>query len=673
MSYMCNIRNHLLKSRAFFEIISAIILFVIAVSCSQTESELMEFDHAVSTRNVTKLFEYAKSSNRKLHNQALRALISTSGIENELIDFAIKFPSAGVFSALTVKTLDPEQIIKLKKSFDQTPREYKGDLIEVLGWHTDLRVFVWLLNGWKKSFDTDLELDYAMALSRQSLQLGFPDSLLGSWITRTMVRTNEKHIRSYLYGAYRAKHSIIKKPYDGILLNFLHANESKLSALSTQYLIQVIAKQSNIQLLDWILNQDINSMPVQVQLECVKAFAQYMYSPLHNAVFEHLLESKTELVKVYLFDKVSSGFVWNESVKNAIEKRKVVFSNKYDAVTLASEFFLIKAFQNKSTWADTDFISVMRFYPYEMERAIELNRMVMAPTSEMKLIEDYWEDVPISGRYSLAKRYFELLKTAGSTINPAFAKELLESKDRGVMVQIGELLSDKRFSTLFNEEDVIKVLTTMDVEADIEVFQTYIPILISSPLPAADSLFKKLAEIPNLPLITALKRAGYTGETVEVKVNLAKPNRARLKELGSTPIWTIHTNIGKIEIELEPEWAPTTVWLIDSLSNNGFFNKVAFHRIVPNFVVQGGDFERGDGYGGSMTTIPTEASEFEFERGAVGVASAGNDTESAQFFIMHQWQPHLNGKYTRFGKVIEGLEVVDKLQHGDKIVSASVE
>ena len=297
----------------------------------------------------------------------------------------------------------------------------------------------------------------------------------------------------------------------------------------------------------------------------------------------------------------------------------------------------------------------------------------MAPTSEMKLIEDYWEDVPISGRYSLAKRYFELLKTAGSTINPAFAKELLESKDRGVMVQIGELLSDKRFSTLFNEEDVIKVLTTMDVEADIEVFQTYIPILISSPLPAADSLFKKLAEIPNLPLITALKRAGYTGETVEVKVNLAKPNRARLKELGSTPIWTIHTNIGKIEIELEPEWAPTTVWLIDSLSNKGLFNDIAFHRIVPNFVVQGGDFERGDGYGGSMTTIPTEASEFEFERGAVGVASAGNDTESAQFFIMYQWQPHLNGKYTRFGKVIEGMEVADKLQRGDNIVSASVE
>jgi len=673
MSYMCNIRNQILKSRAFLKNISAIFLLVIVVGCSQSESELKEFDSAVSTRNAPKLFEYAKSSNEDVQNQALRALMSTSGIENELIDFALKNPSEGAFRILTVQTLEPDQINKLKKSFDQTPNEYKGDLIELLGWHTDLRVFVWLLNNWKKSFDTDLELDYAMALSRQSLQLGFPDSLLGSWITRTMVSTNEKHIRSYLYGAYRAKHSIIKKPYDGILLNFLHANESKLSALSTQYLIQVIAKQSNIQLLDWMLNQDINSMPVQVQLECVKAFAQYMYSPLHNAVFEHLLESKTELVKVYLFDKVSSGFVWNESVKNAIEKRKVVFSNKYDAVTLASEFFLIKAFQNKSTWADTDFISVMRFYPYEMERAIDLNRMVMAPASEMKLIEDYWEDVPISGRYSLAKRYFELLKTAGSTINPSFAQELLESKDRGVMVQIGELLSDKRFSTLFNEENIINELSTMDVEADIEVFQTYIPILISSPLPAADSLFKKLAEIPNLPLITALKRAGYTGETVEAKVNLAKPNRARLNILGSTPIWTIHTNIGKIEIELEPEWAPTTVWLIDSLSNNGFFNKVAFHRIVPNFVVQGGDFERGDGYGGSMTTIPTEASEFEFERGAVGVASAGNDTESAQFFIMHQWQPHLNGKYTRFGKVIEGLEVVDKLQHGDKIVSASVE
>jgi len=673
MSYMCNIHNQNLKSRALLKNISVILLLIVAAACSPSESEIKEFDSAVSTRNAPKLFDYAESSNENVQNKAFRALISTSGIEDQLIDLVIKNPSEGAFRALTVKTLSPDQIIKLKKSFDQTPDEYKDDLIQLLGWHTDLRVFVWLVKRWKRSFDTDMELDYAMALSRQSLQLGFPDSLLGSWVTRTMASTEEKNIRSYLYGAYRAKHSIIKKPYDDVLLNYLHANESRLSALSTQYLVQVIAKQSNVLLLDWILNQDVNSMPVQVQLECVKAFAQYMYSPVHNAVFEHLLESKTDLVKTTLFDIVSSGFVWNESVKAAIEKRKVVFSNKYDAVTLASEFFLIKAFKKKTTWADTDFISVMRFYPYQLERAIELNRMVMSPASEMKLIEDYWEDVPVAGRFSLAKRYFDLMKTAGSTINPAFVDELLMSKDRGVMVQIGELLADKRFTTLYDHKKVIEVLSTLDAEADIEVYQTYIPLLLNFDIPEASALLDKLAHLPNLPLINSLKSFGYTGETIEATVNLAKPNRMRLKELGSAPIWTVQTSEGIIEIELEPEWAPTTVWLIDSLSNKGLFNKVAFHRIVPNFVVQGGDFERGDGYGGSMTTIPTEASEFEFERGVVGVASAGNDTESAQFFIMHQWQPHLNGRYTRFGTVIKGMEVADKLQRGDKIVSAVVE
>ena len=89
--------------------------------------------------------------------------------------------------------------------------------------------------------------------------------------------------------------------------------------------------------------------------------------------------------------------------------------------------------------------------------------------------------------------------------------------------------------------------------------------------------------------------------------------------------------------------------------------------MVPNFVVHGGD-PRGDGWGGPGYSIRSEYGLVNYERGSVGVASAGKDTEGCQFFITHSPQPHLDGRYTIFGKVVSGMDVVDQVQVGDKIV-----
>jgi cyclophilin family peptidyl-prolyl cis-trans isomerase len=111
--------------------------------------------------------------------------------------------------------------------------------------------------------------------------------------------------------------------------------------------------------------------------------------------------------------------------------------------------------------------------------------------------------------------------------------------------------------------------------------------------------------------------------------------------------------------------------MIDSLNRAEHYDGVPFHRVIPNFVIQGGDIERRDGFGGPDFVIPTEASEQEFVRGAVGIASAGPDTEGSQYFMMHQWKPHLNGNYTRFGKVTDGMDVVDRIVKGDKVLSTT--
>jgi len=103
-----------------------------------------------------------------------------------------------------------------------------------------------------------------------------------------------------------------------------------------------------------------------------------------------------------------------------------------------------------------------------------------------------------------------------------------------------------------------------------------------------------------------------------------------------------------------------------NLARKGFFNNVRFHRIVPDFVVQGGD-PRGDGEGGPEYTLRDELNQRPYLRGTVGMALDWRDTGGSQFFITHSPQPHLDAKYTVFGRVIDGMDVVDKIQQWDVI------
>jgi cyclophilin family peptidyl-prolyl cis-trans isomerase/HEAT repeat protein len=128
----------------------------------------------------------------------------------------------------------------------------------------------------------------------------------------------------------------------------------------------------------------------------------------------------------------------------------------------------------------------------------------------------------------------------------------------------------------------------------------------------------------------------------------------------------IDTDKGTIQIELEMLDAPLTVRTFTELAQSGYFNGVGIHRVVPNFVVQDGD-PRGDGEGGPGYTIRDELNQRPYLRGTVGMALDWADTGGSQFFITHSPQPHLDARYTVFGRVLSGMDVVDKLARGDII------
>nr|WP_291582505.1 peptidylprolyl isomerase [Clostridium sp. UBA6640] len=123
----------------------------------------------------------------------------------------------------------------------------------------------------------------------------------------------------------------------------------------------------------------------------------------------------------------------------------------------------------------------------------------------------------------------------------------------------------------------------------------------------------------------------------------------------------------KIKIELYPDVAPNTVRNFISLANSNFYDGLIFHRVIPGFMIQGGDPE-GTGVGGPGYSIKGEFSSNGFEnnlkhdRGVISMARAQDkNSAGSQFFIMHKDSPHLDGEYAAFGKVIEGIEVVDKI------------
>ena len=137
---------------------------------------------------------------------------------------------------------------------------------------------------------------------------------------------------------------------------------------------------------------------------------------------------------------------------------------------------------------------------------------------------------------------------------------------------------------------------------------------------------------------------------------------------------SIETEKGTIQLELYAQHAPKTVNNFIFLAREGFYDGVAFHRVIADFVIQGGD-PTGSGRGGPGYTFAdeTRGNPLKHETGSLSMANAGPDTNGSQFFIAHAPQPHLDGKHTVFGKVVGGQDVVNAIRQGDRMLRVVIE
>lgn len=134
---------------------------------------------------------------------------------------------------------------------------------------------------------------------------------------------------------------------------------------------------------------------------------------------------------------------------------------------------------------------------------------------------------------------------------------------------------------------------------------------------------------------------------------------------------TFETSRGAIVCDLFAKDAPATVNNFVFLAREGFYDGTTFHRVIADFMIQGGD-PTGTGSGGPGYSIRCEINLQPYERGAVGMALSGKDTGGSQWFVTHSPQPHLDGGYTLFGRVIAGMDVVDRMARGDSVLRVKI-
>jgi cyclophilin family peptidyl-prolyl cis-trans isomerase len=158
--------------------------------------------------------------------------------------------------------------------------------------------------------------------------------------------------------------------------------------------------------------------------------------------------------------------------------------------------------------------------------------------------------------------------------------------------------------------------------------------------------------------------------TVKTRNTQADYRRA-LARSGRKVTAVVTTTRGSFTIDLLPSDAPLTVDNFVQLAQRNYFRGITIHRVVPNFVIQDGD-PRGDGNGGPGYQIRCEINQVLYDRATLGMALSGKDTGGSQWFVTHAPQPHLDGGYTVFGRVVAGMEVVDRIERGEVVKSITI-
>lgn len=632
---------------------------------------------AIVKRDADELDPFLSAKNKKVRRQAWQALANTP-IDNpdRYINQAIQQNIPAAWFAIAQHGLTKKQLQKLQERWESSPK-YRAGISRVLGKQGNKETLHFLVSHLNTSNRGD-EFQFALAVGRLSAEYDLSDEEQLNIVDHAFGAKNHQTTRAYLYGWYRGDAGRLSDKAQSKLATQWQLLGAGISADVDQYLAKILAEQTAGQMTIFYNGEQRLDTETPLAIELAKSLAKTKLNKKRSLAAKILLTNTNPHVQIQMLQSLKGKLRQNGDLSGYITESMLPDSKLNNGVW-------VQAMETAMTEND----EIVEEYRQRLQEISNSNSYLLSQVlsiyGQVESVQDYLqriqgviakgEPLPVMFSLQALNGYYDELddptkEQVKKIRNIVF--DALALHDRGVSYTAATLLSNE---SLFKKEDFSKInksLTAFSLPGDIEVYQAIGDIYYDRFKKQAKPVIDSLAAQHYRPLNKSLADKGWEVKIPKDKnADFRMPRWERLWELGRYPVWNLKTTKGDIAIRLNTLGAPATVSMIDSLSRAGSYDGIPFHRVVPNFVIQGGDIERSDGFGGPDFVLPTEASTNSFARGAVGIASAGTDTEGSQYFIMNQWKPHLNGSYSRFGKVVEGMDVVGRIQEGDKVISTS--
>ncbi len=673
------------------------ILAMMLMGCSLPSSTPVDYSDdfkavhdAVTKRDGSTLIQFARSDDEMVSAAAWRALASTpSAPTDSVLTMAIANGSDLAWFALSTRALSADQLRVLEShAFSNS---FPRALIRTLGLQGDETTAV-LMDSWSGNIaGHELETEFALAMSRLALRSGAEPTSIDRLVERAIQATSANAARSWLYALYRSNTMVLNDDQATKLVENLESFITINDADVKRTVFTILAKAKNAAALSLYNVEDLSKIDTRTAVDILRSLPNFRdfessEKSLVTAMLEELIKHDNPLVVGLCLPMISQmklePSIMPHALVDAVMERTKGHDNRLYLRALSERLSI----EPRPSAIDSAFLRNLAITdPYLATDAL-MSLIYSRPTTQVLIeLEPFFESdvhlhrmaaATILNSYARSLSQIEASEAdIEATSNAIWA--MLSEPNRSLVYTLFGALRQPAFRVEGDNDRTLGMLKLYKMPEDIEVYQAVLPSLLRDLGSVAVSLADSMASIDN----SALNRVvlEFVSQPVREKIESATPSISLqgpdwilLRKLGAKPTLQLETEAGLIVVEMDPIRAPSTVTAIARLAEAGMYNGISFHRVVPNFVIQGGDVETGDGFGGPDFVIPNEPSEHGFVRGAAGIASAGKDTEGSQYFFMIDWAPHLDGGYTVFGQVISGMDVVDRIRVGDRVIRVRI-
>ncbi|MCW9705881.1 peptidylprolyl isomerase [Fodinibius salsisoli] len=637
-----------------------------------------ELYNAVFQRDAREITPFLTHASDTVRQQAWRALASTPIDSTELFIGLAKQQNTEVsWFALSKHSMNVQQLRQLEQLWGQQQALRPG-IARVLGRQGDQQSLQFLLSQVDSIHNR--EYHFALAISRLLMRYEIGEEEQIRLLQQAFTVDADSVRQAYLYGWYRNPQTPLSSTARDTLLSRWRTQGLGIDRTLDQYVNHILPDRTTYRITNFYNSEQELDSKVQLSVELAKSLRPIEMTERRSLAAKILLMHENPQVQLTalqslagkftqggdLYRYVTETMLENTSISGHIWFQALKVASAVDSTLVGQYKQRMEQYVEENPYLRSYQLGVFQASQSPEEYLKHLREVInqedhLATMQVVESLQQFWQELP--AKEQMPDRIRKIR---------ALTFDALQLHDRGVAYMAKPLLEQE---ALFQQDDFKQINGTLDgflLPDDIEVYQQFGQLYKERFEEQARPVIDSLAALGYAPLNQSLADAGWEVDIPKSSGNKFRtPDWQRLWQLGTKPRWTLYTERGAITIRMDPLRAPATVSAIDSLSRAGAYDGVPFHRVVPNFVIQGGDIERQDGFGGPDFILPTESSELEFERGAAGIASAGTDTEGSQYFMMNQWSPHLNGNYTRFGKVIEGMGVVDRMEVGDQVISTT--